>query len=348
MSPAVAVLADDLTGAADSGIGFRRAGLRTAVGWSLALLADSYDVVALDLATRGLSVEAAAARTASAVEAARSAGVSTLYKKVDSLLRGHLGLEVRAALDAWGPDALAIVAPAFPAAGRTTVDGWQLLDGIPIASVSQLLLEADVAVGTRAWVCDASTDEDLRAVARAGVALERPVVWVGTAGLAAQLPAALGLTGSASHDLVPARPVLTVVGSMAADSQAQLSALVAAGRPRVSLDELGAVLSSRTSAVLALDEPPGQEDAALVRGLAASLAGHASLVGGLVATGGETAASVLRAFGVTALELVAEVEPGLPLSVACGAWRGPVVTKAGAFGDAGSLVRAVAMLEGAR
>ena len=360
MAPSVAVLADDLTGAADTGVGFRRAGLRTAVGWELPLLSGAYDVLALDLATRGLPASAAAARTASAVAAAWSAGVSTLYKKVDSLLRGHPGAEVRAALDTWGPDAFAVVAPAFPAAGRTTVDGWQLAAGERVGSLPDLLHAAGIScvvgrdpvaarsAGHRALVCDASTPEDLRAVARAGVALGRDVVWVGTAGLAGVLPDFLRVVRTDAPTFVPAERTLTVVGSRAPIAREQVARLCDLGHPAVEVSRLAASLDAGESPIVVLDAPPGAEDPRLVAGLASQLAGHASLLGGLVATGGETAAAVLRAFGVTALELVTEVEPGLPLSLASGAWRGPVVTKAGTFGDADSLVRAVEALEGVR
>ncbi|MGZ3371349.1 MAG: nucleotide-binding domain containing protein, partial [Caulobacteraceae bacterium] len=63
--------------------------------------------------------------------------------------------------------------------------------------------------------------------------------------------------------------------------------------------------------------------------------------GALAVTGGETARAVLSAAGVRALEVRGELEPGVVLSMA-GAL--PVVTKAGAFGRADSLVRAVEAL----
>lgn len=361
MAPSVAVLADDLTGAADTGIGFRRAGLRTAVGWDLSLLSGPYDVVSLDLGTRALGPSAAAERVGEAVAAVRSAGIQTLYTKVDSLLRGYFGDEVRAALDAWGPRSFAIVAPAYPLVGRITVAGLQLASGgEQVGDLLFMLLNGGIsavaspdpvaarAKGLRAVVCDATTTEDLAAIARAGATLGRDVVWVGSGGLAAELPAALGLTGSAALIVPPARPVLTVVGSMAPIAASQVAQLEAFGRPLVKVSRLGRELLAGVSPVVSLDRPAGKENARLVRRLAAKVARHAPRIGGIVATGGETASSVLRALGVTVLEAVAELEPGMPLSLASGAWNGPVVTKAGRFGDADSLVRAVEALEGVR
>ena len=68
-----------------------------------------------------------------------------------------------------------------------------------------------------------------------------------------------------------------------------------------------------------------------------------SRAGGLVLTGGDTALSVCLALGSTALHLCGEVEPGLPWGVlADGPWAGlRVATKAGGFGGAESLLRAV-------
>jgi len=63
-------------------------------------------------------------------------------------------------------------------------------------------------------------------------------------------------------------------------------------------------------------------------------------LGGLVATGGDTARAILDALGIHRLRLVGEVEPGLPFSVADDWVRPlPVITKAGAFGSLQSLVR---------
>ena len=43
------------------------------------------------------------------------------------------------------------------------------------------------------------------------------------------------------------------------------------------------------------------------------------IAGAVIVTGGETATQVLRAWGVTALRLVEEIEEGVPLAVGIGA-----------------------------
>ncbi|MGO8565420.1 four-carbon acid sugar kinase family protein, partial [Rhizobium ruizarguesonis] len=59
------------------------------------------------------------------------ASAEILYNTVDSTIRGHVGAEVSAARAASGR-AVSIVAPAFPAGGRTTEGGLQLLRGVPL------------------------------------------------------------------------------------------------------------------------------------------------------------------------------------------------------------------------
>jgi uncharacterized protein YgbK (DUF1537 family) len=63
--------------------------------------------------------------------------------------------------------------------------------------------------------------------------------------------------------------------------------------------------------------------------------------GALLLTGGETAIAVLKALGAGGLRLAGEIEPGVALGALVG---GPfaglgLVTKAGGFGDAETLVR---------
>ena len=66
----------------------------------------------------------------------------------------------------------------------------------------------------------------------------------------------------------------------------------------------------------------------------------------LVLTGGETAAAVLGVLKVTRLELVEELEPGIPVSrILDGYAPGALcITKAGGFGDDQALVRMVERL----
>ncbi|MET9950655.1 four-carbon acid sugar kinase family protein [Streptomyces sp. NPDC006339] len=131
MPPAtVAVLADDLTSAADGAAPFRRNGHRARVLFAPdGAAAREAGVTAVDLGTRLLGETEAAARTREA--AAAYADAELLIKTVDSTLRGHVAAELRAALAGSGRRT-AILAPAFPAEGRTTVGGVQYVRGVRV------------------------------------------------------------------------------------------------------------------------------------------------------------------------------------------------------------------------
>jgi uncharacterized protein YgbK (DUF1537 family) len=66
--------------------------------------------------------------------------------------------------------------------------------------------------------------------------------------------------------------------------------------------------------------------------------------GTLVIAGGETLRRLCASLGVVGLEVDGEVVPGVPTSILRGgAWNGQrVVSKSGAFGDAGFLARLLA------
>ena len=222
MAPRIGIVADDLTGAADTGVAFLADGASVLVRWPdragrrdwLSLEAQ---VLAVDTRGRATDAERARDMTREVVSTFRDCGVGMLYKKIDSMLRGHVGGEVRAALDCWHPGSIAVVAPAFPAAGRTTVNGHQCVDRVPLAgreSVPAILEQAGIRTrhadldcvrstaleemlsDATAVVCDAEDEEDLAAIARAGAGLDSPIVWVGSGGLAHAIASKDRTTGS--------------------------------------------------------------------------------------------------------------------------------------------------------
>ena len=131
------VIADDFTGALDTGIQFARHGIATTLFLSDALtaglLADCQtDVVVADTESRHLPPEDAAARVRAVTRLAKAAGCPVFYKKTDSTLRGNLGAELAAMQDVCGAKRLWF-SPAYPALGRTTRGGTQLVNGVPLA-----------------------------------------------------------------------------------------------------------------------------------------------------------------------------------------------------------------------
>ena len=326
------ILADDLTGAADCAAQALRHGLTAAVALRPAAGVDA-DVLALDLDTRRGGARDAYAATR---DAARG-GAPLLYVKLDSLLRGHVGAALDGALDGAGADT-AVVAPAFPAQGRTTVGGRQLVDGEVVGDLLETLREQTAREVTHVrdgaldrpglLVCDAEDDDDL---ARIAAARPAGAVWAGSAGLAGALFRGLEPGGGAPPAAAPGGPALVVVGTQAA--AAQLEALL--GRPGCVGIPAGPRMGEEARAALARGE-----DAVLYGEAAAGadLTRAVEHAAGLVLTGGETARAVCDRVGVTAIELIREIEPGVPLGRAGDLG---IVTKAGAFGDPGTLSRAV-------
>ncbi|MEP6894561.1 MAG: four-carbon acid sugar kinase family protein [Chloroflexota bacterium] len=130
----LAIIADDLSSATDCGAQMVRSGLSVVVplgGYSLPTQAHSVQVISVDTDSRSLSAEQAYARVKTAAQQLVTEGWTHFYKSVDSTLRGCLGAEIEAVLDIVKPDC-AVIAPAFPKYGRTTVDGVQYLHGRPL------------------------------------------------------------------------------------------------------------------------------------------------------------------------------------------------------------------------
>ena len=124
-----AVLADDFTGALDTGLQFARQGLATIFHFGDRPVAAGALVLSSD--SRALAPAEAAAAAAAA---ARAAGPGhRYYKKIDSTLRGNIAPELAAIMNATSIQK-AILAPAYPGQHRTTVGGIQHIDGLPVTA----------------------------------------------------------------------------------------------------------------------------------------------------------------------------------------------------------------------
>ncbi len=276
-SPQVMVLADDLTGAADSGVMFANHGLMTMVFWSTKprSFEDPGPRAVPPADARVISSESRECDRAEAVRRVRqcvrhylqSSGEVWIYKKIDSTLRGHPGAELAALMEEVGyPRAL--VAPAFPSQGRTTIGGVHRVHGVRLdktvfgeegmdAEVTshftgafgpdavatlplQVIRRGDEAVSdaldatdAQVIVADAETMEDLidlvRAAQRSGIRL-----LCGSAGLAGALGRTVGWQPRVSpRALSPpdGDTILVVAGSRHPSTRDQLLALMAKGVP---------------------------------------------------------------------------------------------------------------------
>lgn len=130
------IIADDVTGAFDTGIQFAVRGAKTIVtidpAYDFQTVAGTVDVLVMVAETRHLQPSEANEMVFDIVRRARGAGIASTYKKTDSVLRGNIGSELTALMDAAEIDRLAFV-PALPRLGRVTRGGIHYIDGIPVA-----------------------------------------------------------------------------------------------------------------------------------------------------------------------------------------------------------------------
>jgi uncharacterized protein YgbK (DUF1537 family) len=265
------IIADDLTGAADTGSSFADAGLATFIPLSPAWRGAA-DVISCSTESRDLDREAAALAFKAVTAELLRERPHWLYKKIDSALRGHARDELLAVMAMTGVTR-ALVAPAIPAQGRTTIDGRQYIDGRLLeashlggpstssdlraifannASIPVRLLDlATIRAHPYAMrslinhdqpgiiVADAETDDDLRSLALA-VNDSDPIILCGAAGFARQLAFTLPLAPTGSR-LVVERPrpgpVLVVAGSQHAATARQIDHAARAGATVITLDQ---------------------------------------------------------------------------------------------------------------
>ena len=330
------LLADDLTGALDSASRFVPLVGSVPVSWRTGNLPPT---AAIDAGTRDLDAHAAHAAMQQLAPLLQGADIA--FKKIDSLLRGHVVVELAACMPYFDH---CVLAPAFPFQGRITRGSRQLArDGDGWRDTGVDLAGALRADGLAVTVCDAETDADLDAIVAAGRALPGRVLWCGTGGLAG----ALAGSRVVACPVLP-RPFLALIGS---DHSVSARQLAATGERLHRIDVLGGMeieairrrLQGGAAAVcVALaDGTPRVAAAQRIGDCFVSVLAALERPGTLVVAGGETLRRLCDALGVGGLEVDGEVVPGVPTSILRGGdWDGQrVVSKSGAFGDAGFLAR---------
>lgn len=130
------IISDDFTGALDTGVQFAANGAATYVMVDAKIdytkIASNIEVLVIDAETRHLDKTAAYETVFSIVKEASKIGIPYIYKKTDSALRGNIGAELNAALQASGARHIHFI-PAFPKMGRTTVGGIHYVNGVPVS-----------------------------------------------------------------------------------------------------------------------------------------------------------------------------------------------------------------------
>lgn len=131
----VGIIADDLTGANDTALQFKLNGANTNILLNKNIektQTSASQAWAISTESRNVSTQEAFEKVKEATQLlVNEISPDFFYKKIDSTVRGNIAVEVMSVLEVLGWDA-AVIMPAFPQEGRTTVGGYHLLRGVPI------------------------------------------------------------------------------------------------------------------------------------------------------------------------------------------------------------------------
>ena len=254
------VVADDFTGANDTGVQFckKQVTVNVALHWQTHGQSQTADVIVVNTDSRALPAEEAANRVSAVIKAHQHSDL-TIYKKTDSTLRGNIGTELEATLHATNRKCV-FFCPALPSVGRTIRNGELYINqqrlsetefatdpktpiyssrireilatqtALPVVeipletlrngTVSETIRQALAQYPQLITVFDAVTDQDLQQIAEEISQIDAPYIIAGSSGLAAFLPESLYRQ---SHE---ALPLLFVVASMSKISDLQANHLL--------------------------------------------------------------------------------------------------------------------------
>ena len=264
------LIADDFTGALDTGVQFAGQGAQTKIvigkeAECLQLEREDADVIVVDAETRHLPHDEAYRMVVKLAAKALKEKVPHIFKKTDSALRGNIGMELAALLEVSGENFLPFI-PALPAMNRVTRKGIHYIEGVPIAEtvfgrdpfepvtssdIKDLFRDTKVNVqviekkmGYEAdskeptiGIFDAETAEDIERVAGDLKSQGKLRIIAGCAGVASVLPGLLDLTTGKNEKLLVKKPLLVVCGSLNPISQRQIEYGVKCGFPRYIIDK---------------------------------------------------------------------------------------------------------------
>lgn len=337
----ILVVADDLTSAADGAAPFRQRGLNATIHrWESDIpLKASKGVMAIDCGSRSMNEMDAAFVVGQAIKRAPDSAI--LLKTIDSTLRGYIKAELKAAFETSRRKRI-VIAPAFPEVGRTTQNGIQLIDGIPVSQtsyandpvhpartsqISDLIPDGVESVK----ILNAKTQSELNEQV-ADFDNPEEILWVGSPGIAIALSAALFAEQVSNPAMPNAVNPLVVVGSANPISQQQVKF----------------VQNNTDITCLSAPKERSKDSVKVLQELTLQAAGliQSGRYDALIATGGDTMDALLKELGMGEFSLVGEFEPGFPVGVA----RLPsgksivLAMKAGGFGEGETLFRATKQL----
>jgi D-threonate/D-erythronate kinase len=131
----VLIMADDFTGALDTGVQFSNYGVKTVVTSDLEFefggTTDQIEVLVFNTETRYLNKCGAYEVIKKIALKAKEENIPYIFKKVDSALRGNVASELRALSDVFEDVSIPFI-PAYPEQNRFSCEGILLIDSIPV------------------------------------------------------------------------------------------------------------------------------------------------------------------------------------------------------------------------
>lgn len=414
------IIADDFTGALDTGVQLSEKDISTQVlvhgdiDWSQ--VSEETEVLVVNTESRHLDAQKAYNEVFELCKNARENGVKYIYKKTDSTLRGNIGAELSALMDACNLEKLFFV-PAYPEEGRITKKGYQYVDGIllnetifakdPLNPVDDAYIpsiirkQTDKAVYSidssvinqknslynkrGIIVIDAADEKDMVMISQSLTQHQDIIGIAGCAGFAPYLSEIFDLKAKADlkRKLSIDRPILLVCGSVNELSVTQVSYAEKAGIKSLTLDfdlllrdsyldspeyENQIIASLRNlndHGIFILKTVGGKRDIGsviekakklpeedlynritrsiglLVRGIMQRIQ-----IGTLIIFGGDTALGIVKQLNCKTIQPGYELLPGIPISfIKSSLFRGPLITKAGGFGNEKTLIDIITYIE---
>lgn len=409
------IIADDFTGALDTGVQFATRGVKTRVvtraDYDFSQLDLEVQVLVIDAETRHLSSSEAYNIVYDITKRAIKHKVPYLYKKTDSALRGNIGSELTAMLEAAEGKTLSFLL-AFPKMKRLTKEGIHYINGVPVKEsvfgqdpfepvtcsyIPQIIgNQSKVKVSVKAYsnlndmscderkqlepeiiVWDSESDKELQNLGRYLYETNQMQLTAGCAGFATALPELLGLKGERTQDIKSIDKFLVICGSVNPITLAQLDYAENHGFLRIrlspkerlkkdfwtssqGLEKLNIwkeLLKEQPYIILDSNDIPGTEatkeyakehglSLADVRVRIAESYGYIlrfllehGLESTLMITGGDTLLGCMEQLGVSEMEPLSELAPGIVLSrFSVGGQKNQVISKSGGFGQESLLV----------
>lgn len=237
------IIADDFTGANDTGVKLTEEGMPVNVFFSALNIVSNTSCV-LDTETRNDPEKVAYEKVKTILDSVDINQFDFIYKKVDSTLRGNIISELKAVNERYSPDYV-VFAPALPALGRQVVNKKLLVNGVElkktefahdpikpvkIDNVEMILTKCfgknsvqyyslrdlrdgrELDLSKKCFGFDTENDEDLTRITAFFHNLKGKILWIGSSGL---------IEGMVKKSEASA-PAIALVGSVSSKTRKQI------------------------------------------------------------------------------------------------------------------------------